>query len=77
MGTIPSRRTRRASFLPRPSRCFAWILNSFFSAMISPYKLSATQAIVDLQLPIAESKEPCGSVNRQLAINNRQPLDGR
>jgi hypothetical protein len=45
--------------------------------MISPYKLSATQAIVDLQLPIAESKEPCGSVNRQLAINNRQPLDGR
>src|SRR5215510_6955054 len=41
---MPSRRARRASFLPRPSRSFACTLYSFFSAMISPHKLSATRA---------------------------------
>src|SRR6185369_2505845 len=62
---MPSRRVRRASFLPRPSRTLAWTLYSFFSAMISPHKLSATS---HYQFPIVD----CRFINRQLAIANRQ-----
>jgi hypothetical protein len=62
-GHHPSRRARRASFLPRPSRTFACTLKSFFSAMISPYKLSATRihrlqmqafSICNLWIPVAD-----------------------
>jgi hypothetical protein len=68
---MPSRRARRASFLPRPSRSLACTLYSFFSAMSSPYKLSATGTlpIFDCQLPISSSLIP---TSLKLAIGNLQ-----
>src|ERR1044072_8962446 len=46
---MPSRGARRASFLPRPERRRACTLGSFFSPMISPYRI----ANCPCQLPIA------------------------
>src|ERR1041385_1651864 len=74
IGTIPSRRARRASFLPRPSRFVARTVISLCSAMTAPlYKRTATGVIADLQLPIADFRKLKlrDPYNRQLALGNR------